>query len=143
MTTVVDVGSSGWEQFEDFKDRIIDRSHTRVLSMLNIVSAGMTSGPEEHDTSEFDAEATAKMAKKYPGTIVGVKSAHYRHEDWTSVEKAVEAGELADIPVMVDFGTNHPDKRPLAELLTKKLRPGDIYTHCFSGNRDETGLRHV
>lgn len=137
VTTVVDVGSSGWRQFEDFKDRVIDRSQTRVLSMLNITGNGMTSGPEEHDTNEFDAKATADMAKKYPGVIVGVKSAHYRHPDWTSVERAVEAGTLADIPVMIDFGSNHPDTRPLADLLTKKLRPGDIYTHCFSGNRDE------
>ena len=137
VTTVVDVGSSGWEQFEDFKDRVIYRSQTRVLAMLNIISAGMTSGDEEHDTREMDPEATARMAKKYPELIVGVKSAHYRHPDWTSVERAVEAGRLADIPVMIDFGSNHPDTRPLADLLTKKLRPGDIYTHCFSGNRDE------
>lgn len=137
VTTVVDVGSSGWEQFEDFKDRVIDRSQTRVLAMLNIISAGMTSGDEEHDIREMDSEATARMAKKYPGLIVGVKSAHYRHPDWTSVERAVEAGRLADIPVMIDFGSNHPETRPLADLLTKKLRPGDIYTHCFSGNRDE------
>ena len=137
VTTVVDVGSSGWEQFEDFKDRVIDRSQTRVLAMLNIISAGMTSGDEEHDIREMDYEATARMAKKYPGLIVGVKSAHYRHPDWTSVERAVEAGRLADIPVMIDFGSNHPETRPLADLLTKKLRPGDIYTHCFSGNRDE------
>ncbi|MDA1311944.1 MAG: amidohydrolase/deacetylase family metallohydrolase [Acidobacteria bacterium] len=137
VTTVVDVGSSGWRQFEDFKDRIIDRSQTRVLSMLNITGSGMTSGPEEHDTKEFDAKATADMAKKYPGLIVGVKSAHYRHSDWTSVERAVEAGTMANIPVMVDFGSNYPDTRPLADLLTKKLRPGDIYTHCFAGNRDE------
>ena len=32
----------------------------------------MTSGPEEHDTSEMDPKATAVMAKKYPDTIVGV-----------------------------------------------------------------------
>ena len=137
VTTVVDVGSSGWEQFEDFKDRVIDRSQTRVLAMLNIISAGMTSGDEEHDIREMDPEATARMAKKYPEMIVGVKSAHYRHPDWTSVERAVEAGRLADIPVMIDFGSNHPETRPLADLLTRKLRPGDIYTHCFSGNRDE------
>jgi dihydroorotase len=137
VTTVVDVGSSGWEQFEDFKDRVIDRSQTRVLAMLNIISAGMTSGDEEHDIREMDPEATARMAKKYPEMIVGVKSAHYRHPDWTSVERAVEAGRLADIPVMIDFGSNYPETRPLADLLTKKLRPGDIYTHCFSGNRDE------
>ena len=37
---------------------------------------------------------------------------------------------------MVDFGSNKPE-RPIDVLLTKKLRPGDIYTHCYSGLRDE------
>src|SRR5215217_7621901 len=41
VTTIVDAGSSGWRSFPDFKDRIIDRSRTRVLAMLNIVGAGM------------------------------------------------------------------------------------------------------
>ena len=48
----------------------------------------------------------------------------------------MEAGTLANIPVMVDFGANKPE-RPLADLLTKKLRPGDIYTHVYSGLRGE------
>jgi dihydroorotase len=52
------------------------------------------------------------------------------------VEHAVAAGTIAKIPVMVDFGNDHPE-RPLADLLTKKLRPGDIYTHCYSGLRHE------
>ena len=136
VTTVVDVGSSGWRNFEDFKDRVIDRSQTRVLAMLNIAGKGMGGGRVEQDTDDMDAEATANMAKKHPETIVGVKSAHYAHPDWTSVERAVEAGTLADIPVMIDFGSNHPE-RPLAELLTVKLRPGDIYTHMYSGIRGE------
>ena len=41
VTTVADAGSSGWRNFPDFKDRIIDRSKTRVLAFLNIVGAGM------------------------------------------------------------------------------------------------------
>ena len=48
----------------------------------------------------------------------------------------MEAGTIANIPVMVDFGANKPE-RPLAELVTKKLRPGDIYTHVYSGLRGE------
>ncbi len=136
VTTVVDVGSSGWRNFEDFKDRVIDRSKTRVLAMLNIVGKGMGGGPIEQNTDDMDAQATANMAKKYPKTIVGVKSTHYAHPDWTSVERAVEAGRQADIPVMIDFGTDHPE-RPLAALLTVKLRPGDMYTHMYSGNRGE------
>jgi dihydroorotase len=77
------------------------------------------------------------MALKHKGTIIGIKTAHYTGPEWTPVEHAVAAGTAAGIPVMVDFGTNHPDTRPLAELLTKKLRPGDIYTHMYSGLRNE------
>ena len=67
---------------------------------------------------------------------MGVKTAHYEGPEWTPVERAVEAGTKAGIPVMVDFGENRPE-RPLAELLTAKLRPGDIYTHMYSGMRGE------
>ena len=135
VTTMVDVGSSGHRNFEDFKDRVIDRAKTRVLVMLNVAGGGM--GPDgEQNIEDMEPEKIAAMAKKYPDTIVGIKTAHYGAADWTSVERAVEAGNLADIPVMVDFGSNHPE-RPLADLVTKKLRPGDIYTHMYSGRRDE------
>jgi dihydroorotase len=43
---------------------------------------------------------------------------------------------MADIPVMVDFGNITKD-RNLDVLLIDKLRPGDIYTHCYSGHREE------
>jgi dihydroorotase len=65
-----------------------------------------------------------------------VKCAHYAGPDWTPIERSVEAGRLANIPVMVDFGENYPS-RPVAELVTSKLRPGDIYTHVYSGLRGE------
>jgi dihydroorotase len=76
------------------------------------------------------------MALKYPQTIVGIKTAHYEGPDWTPVEQAVIAGTKANIPVMVDFGTDRPT-RPIYDLMTKKLRPGDIYTHMYSGLRHE------
>jgi dihydroorotase len=132
VTTVVDAGSSGWRNFADFKDRVIDRSKTRVLAMLNIVGKGMGGGPIEQDTSDMDAAATAKVAKQYPNVIVGVKTAHYEAPDWIAVDRAVEAGKLAGVPVMVDFG-EFTAKRPFEELVTKHLRPGDIYTHMYLG----------
>lgn len=132
VTTVVDVGSAGWRNFEDFKDRIIDRQRTRILAMLNIVGKGMGGGAIEQNTDDMDAKATAEMAEKYPDTIVGIKTAHYRAPDWIAVDRAVEAGRLANIPVMVDFGT-FTDERPFEELVTKRLRPGDMYTHMYLG----------
>jgi dihydroorotase len=136
VTTVADAGCSGWRNFEDFKSRIIDRSKTRVLAFLNIVGNGMRGGRYENDLADMEAAPAAEMAQRYKGLIVGIKTAHYAGPEWMPVEHAVEAGTTAKIPVMVDFGEDRP-QRPLADLLTKKLRPGDIYTHCYSGLRHE------
>jgi dihydroorotase len=136
VTTVADAGCAGWRNFEEFKTRVIDRSRTRVLAFLNIVGHGMRGGAYEQDLADMAVAPAVEMAKKYPGVIVGIKTAHYAGPEWTPVENAVEAGTLANIPVMVDFGANKPE-RPVAELVTKKLRPGDIYTHMYSGLRNE------
>jgi dihydroorotase len=136
VTTVVDVGGSGWRNFEDFKQRIIDRASTRVLAFLNIVGHGMRGGKYEQNLDDMAAKPTAEMARRYPAVIVGIKTAHFSGPEWTPVERAVEAGTLANVPVMVDFGSRRAE-RPLAELVTKKLRPNDIYTHVYSGIRGE------
>jgi dihydroorotase len=136
VTTVVDAGCAGWRNFADFKDRIIDRSRTRVLAFLNIVGHGMRGGKYEQSLEDMEAKPTAEMALRHKGLIVGIKTAHYEGPEWAPVERSVEAGTIADVPVMVDFGANKPE-RPLEDLLTKKLRPGDIYGHVYSGNRRE------
>jgi len=136
VTTVADTGGAGWRNFEDFRQRVIERSKTRVLAFLNIVGNGMRGGDYEQDLSDMEAKPTAETALLHKDLIVGVKTAHYAGPEWTPVERAVEAGSLANIPVMVDFGNNRPE-RPLSELVTRKLRPGDIYTHVYSGLRGE------
>lgn len=131
VTTVVDAGSSGWRNFEDFKRLVIDRVQTRVFAMLNIVGKGMAGRNDiEQDVTDMDPEKTAEMAKRYKDLVVGIKIAHYAGPDWGPVEKSVKAGTLANIPVMVDFATFRPE-RPFQELVLKKLRPGDIYTHAY------------
>ena len=129
VTTVADAGSSGWKNFRDFQDRVIDRSKTRVFAFLNIVGAGMD-GKHEQDTSEMDPQAAAAMAKKYPDVIVGFKTAHFEGPEWTAVDRALQAGKLAALPIMVDFGVFRPE-RPYEELVSQKLRPGDISTHNY------------
>ena len=135
VTTVVDAGTSGWRTFPDFKARVIDKSQTRVLALLNISGAGMGTGKED-ELTEIDAEAAARTAKANRNVIVGFKSAHYAGPGWESIEAAVKAGKDADMPVMVDFGYLN-QVRNLPTLLLDKLRAGDIYTHCYSGHREE------
>jgi dihydroorotase len=129
VTTVVDAGSSGWRNFPDFKEKIIDGARTRVLAFLNIVGSGMA-GTVEQNINDMDVTSAANMAKMNKDIIVGFKTAHYAGPEWIPVEHAVQAGDLAGIPVMVDFGRFRPE-RPYEELVTKKLRPGDISTHMY------------
>ncbi|MBZ5859324.1 amidohydrolase/deacetylase family metallohydrolase [Flavihumibacter profundi] len=140
VTTVVDCGGAGWKSFPVFKKNIIDNSQTRVLSFLNIVGEGMRGGAYEQDINDMDPKLTAMVAKQYKDIIVGFKVAHFSGPEWIPVDRAVEAGKLANMPVIVDFGGNTP---PLSieELFMKHLRPGDIYTHTYTlleGNVRET-----
>jgi len=135
VTTMADAGSSGWKEFPEFRDRIIKRARTRVLAFLNIVGAGMGTG-HENEPAEMDAEAAARTAKENPDIIVGFKSAHYQGPGWPSIDNAMKAGNLTGLPVMVDFG-QITKERNINGLFLDKLRPGDIYTHCFSGHREE------
>jgi dihydroorotase len=80
----------------------------------------------------MDPKLTAIVARQNADVIVGTKLAHYSGHDWTPLERTVEAGELAGgIPAMIDFGGSNP---PLSieTLLLEKLRPGDIYAHCYA-----------
>jgi dihydroorotase len=132
VTTVVDAGGSGWRNFPLFKRQVIDVAQTRVLALLNIVGAGMAGDPAEQNTGDMDPRLCALRVTQFPKLIVGIKTAHFRGPEWTAVDRAVEAGRMAGVPVMVDFGEFVSD-RPWRQLVTTHLRPGDIYTHFFLG----------
>lgn len=129
-TTMVDAGSSGHITFEDFEQRIIERSKTRVLAFVNIVGRGMMGGAIEQDLGDMDAKQTAAVVMAHRNRIVGIKTAHYAGPEWDPVDRAVDAGKIAGVPVMVDFGIFRAE-RPHSELVLKHLRPGDIYTHTY------------
>jgi dihydroorotase len=105
------------------------------LAFLNIAGAGMGTGKED-DPAQMNAEAAAKTARENKDVIVGFKSAHYNGPGWSAIDAAVKAGKAVNLPVMVDFG-RITETRDLGTLLLDKLGPGDIYTHCYSGHREE------
>ncbi|MGE0102846.1 MAG: amidohydrolase/deacetylase family metallohydrolase [Blastocatellales bacterium] len=129
-TTMADAGTSGWRNFEDFKQRVIDRAKTRIFAFINIVGNGMGGGKLEQDVNDMDPKPAAEMAAKHRDTVVGFKTAHYAGPDWSAVDRVLEAGRTAGLPVMVDYGQVVPE-RPHSEFYLKKMRPGDIYTHMY------------
>ena len=104
VTTVVDAGCAGWRNFRTFKEQTIDHSRTRVFAYLNIVGSGMKGGPIEQNLGDMDPKLTAMVAKQYADYIVGIKLAHYSGPEWDPLTRTVEAGNMADMPVMIDFG---------------------------------------
>ena len=137
VTTCVDTGTAGAEEFEHFRETVIETSKTRVLGFVNIAAPGM--GDPEQIVANLDPTKAAETAAAHDDVCVGIKTAHYwttepfddEHPPWASVDATVEAGELCKMPVMVDFWPRPPE-RSYPDLLLKHLRPGDIHTHVFA-----------
>jgi dihydroorotase len=153
VTTVCDAGSSGWRNFVDFKNGVISLAKTRVLAWLNIVGMGLAGDamPENaavqlraigfdfrglstdalsQNVFDMDPRPAAQMAKMFPDVIVGFKSVQYDQPDWKNIDRIVEAGKLANRPVMIDF-EHRFSQIPYEQLISEKLRPGDVSTHLY------------
>ena len=137
VTTCVDTGTAGADEIAHFRESVIEKATTRILAFVNISKPGM--GVPEQTISNFDVDAAGGAAKEHSDVVVGIKTAHYwtnhpfddDHPVWESVEKAVDAGDACDMPVMVDFWPRSPE-RSYPDLLLNKLRPGDVHTHVFA-----------
>ena len=138
VTTCVDAGSCGIRDFEQFYESVIQTSAVRVFSFINIADGGMVDLSSEQNIEEFHAAKVAEMAKKYKECVVGIKTAHYwvgkaedeQHPIWKSIDEALRAGQLANMPIMVDFQPSYPERT--YERLLSKLRVGDIHTHMYA-----------
>ena len=133
VTTIVDAGTFGWRNFADAQQQI-KATQTRVLVFLAIAGnkgsrVGAQGVKQVQDLSEYDPVMTAAKIKENPSVIVGIKV--WKSPDFSGIEKAVEAGRLANVPVMLDFGEKTPPLS-LEHLLLKVFRPGDIYTHTYA-----------
>jgi len=148
VTTVVDAGSCGWSAFPAFKRQTIDRSHTRVLSWLNIdrrlAGAGMKIDGEFNIDRDMNSKITAEFARNHAEDTVGIKWREYGGNGWIHADCAIEAARLADMPVMIHW--SYPSANPpysLEELFMKHLRPGDIYTHTFTQDYSGKGTEYI
>ena len=136
-TTIVDAGGSGWRTFEEFRRTVIGHSATRVLVWLNIVGAGMVGEPYESNVDDMDPAPTAETITRNRDVIIGIKTAHFAKPGWAAIDRAVEAGRRAGVPVMVDDRILTNSQRTTREKLLQHLRPGDIHTHMYNDRQIE------
>ena len=127
VTTVVDAGTSGWQNFTLFKEQVIERSQTRILAFLNIYEQGLSTGQAVDNTSNINIDSAVSMVRRYKDIIVGLRIGHYDGSDWTPFNSALEAANKTNTPLFVEC---HLPKYSLQDQLSK-MRPGDIITHSY------------
>lgn len=136
-TTVVDAGGPGFRTFAAFRQQVVARSRTRVLALLNIAGNGMIGSSSEDDVAGMLPEQTAEVIRQNRDVLVGIKVAHFSKPGWDALERAVAAGRLADVPVMVDDKIFTNAGRTSREKLLRVMRPGDMHTHMFNDRQVE------
>jgi dihydroorotase len=136
VTTVVDCGSAGANNFPGFKHYVIDSCLTRIVAFLHVCDVGLTMGGgigELEDLRHLDFERTVEVAQTYSDTIVGIKiRVPYEAVGLygpQALRLAKEIARTTKLPLMV-----HPGSLPINLSLPhvlSVLERGDIMTHCY------------
>jgi dihydroorotase len=135
VTTMVDAGSSGANNFPAFRRFIIEPFPGTILAFLNIAVMGQADPDlgELHDIRYAKVDRAIEVARANPDRIVGLKvrvSEQLAGRNGVeAVRLAREAGTALGRPVMVHIGGSSAPVEDILEL----LGPGDIVTHAYTG----------
>ena len=135
VTTAIDAGSSGAYTIAGFGRYVIDQSATRILAFLHISGMGQLDNEigALEDIRWARVEKAVEAAKLHANRIVGIKVRLTDNivgsNDLVALNRAIEAGEELQKPVMIHVGGSINQ----FEKFMEKLRPGDIVTHSFTG----------
>jgi dihydroorotase len=133
-TTWLDVGTAGAYNWAGFRENVVKASDSRIYALLNISAVGLTAPSGELANLDYcDVDLASKIIDENRDVILGVKARMDRlNARGTGLESLRRARELADrveLPMMVHIGWAPPTIAEVLEL----MRPGDMLTHCFTG----------
>jgi dihydroorotase len=162
-TTVVDAGTAGAYTMLGLQQLAHTRVRTRLFAFVHISSIGLAGHPhgESRDLVYLDPALAARCVLNHQGFVLGVKVRQTHslvgENGLQPLQRAIQAAELAQaridaagatlsapaptsgaggdarrVPVMVHY---NGAPAALSELLAL-LRPGDVVTHAFNGDRN-------
>jgi len=151
VTTAVDGGSAGALTFPGLRHYVAERSDCQVLAFLHLAAHGLAaagcSGPEFGPGGESDhvnclkTQLCTSTLLQNKDLLVGVKirldqniTDEGRNEGEV-LKRGIEAAQGAGLPLMV----HHTMSTLSLAAVLGALRPGDIYTHCYSAWAGEGG----
>ncbi len=135
VTTWLDVGSAGAFNWPGFREFIVKPAEVRIYGLLNISAIGLTAMTGELANLDYcDVDLCCKLIELHRDLILGVKvridSNTVGRSGIEPLHRARVAADRCDLPLMVHIGIGPPE---VADVLAL-MRPGDILTHCFTGN---------
>lgn len=140
VTTLLDAGSAGSNNFGGFRRDTIDRVDTQILALVNLSCIGLAAANlgELFDRRYADPAGVVNTIRRHPGVAVGVKIRAGKHiigegkQGWANFHDAVSAARESGTWLMVHIGES---PMPIPEML-KHLQAGDCITHCFKGGSE-------
>ncbi len=137
VATLVDAGTAGPANMAGFRRHVIETSRARVLPFINLSFPGIFAFSKRVMVGEcadlrlLDARECVRVAREHADIVVGVKVrvglVAGGQSGIAPLDIAIEVAEELDLPVMA-----HLDYPPPSRLdVVKRLRSGDILTHCF------------
>lgn len=145
ITTVADAGSSGVDNYKDYREGVMRYSDVRILNLLYMSGGGIIH--KEHVAPErIDEAAIRGLFRQYPDNLIGLKLMMQKGivaaEDAESVvrrtvslaEEIGAAGQPCNVTVHIT------DPVMDLERLAGLLRAGDVICHIYQGKGDETCL---
>jgi dihydroorotase len=135
VTTWVDAGSAGATTFPGFRKHVADPAMSRVYAFMNISYIGLVGPDYELRSMEYcDVGLFERVFQHDPELLVGVKARMSTptvgDNGVAPLREARRAAERCELPVMVHIAEAPPTIDDVLEL----MEPGDIITHCFSGD---------
>ncbi|MDR3561338.1 MAG: amidohydrolase family protein [Negativicutes bacterium] len=136
VTTAVDQGSAGVNNFEGFFKTVLAGSQVRVFAHLHASPAGLATLPrflEPVDPKLYDVESALSLFEKYSRQLVGLKIRQTKEIvgefGLAPLAATIKMAEAIGCRVVVHT-TNPPGA---VEDLVALLRSGDVYTHMYQG----------
>lgn len=134
-TTIIDAGSSGADNYEDFKTKYIDTAKTKVFTLINLSKEGLVRGHELDSPDKINLESLAKIVEKYTDNIVGLKArasaSVVGDMGLVPIKTAADTAQELGKPLTVHVGNYPPALVEVLNLLNK----GDVVTHAFHGKK--------